>query len=383
MASVPDQFGGLVYLDQSTLENEPTGLGAWRRAGCFLPACVLCCGVLGSVLAFVPSIASAGASVVGSDIGWIAVVSAGTLACYGITQMVRYWQCPESGNYTTPARTTRIMTNAAVLLVSIAMLAFVALAPSVSWGLTAARATMVACSSILLASGSHQLYISAKLVTTQRIMSAYDAVLNPAAQESVTMHATVWDDAEAARKAIGTEAWQAERIHFLESQKAELTAELLRLLEDRDRSDSDEPVTGVVREDVHSLLQEQLIKYEQQASELRSVRSCQLALADEVDGLKEVKDQQSKMVLSVEAELKAERELNSNMSQTMAQMKSVLDSTIKSRDEARNKYKLLKKSVAKMVAGSVPVSSFKREVKVEEESLFRPSVDSIDMHTAD
>ena len=250
------------------------------------------------ILAFVPPVAAAGASLVGSEVGWAAVVSAGSAGAYCFLHLVKHCRSESSTEaQLNPAQPIRNMTHATLVLVCLAMLLVVSVAPSAGWALSAARAMIAGSSAVLVASGARQVYISSKILTVQRMMSTYDSVLT-SADESLALHATIWEEAEAARKTLGTEAWQAERIHFLETQKAELTTELLRLVEINGDRPSEERLVGDEEHTSESQSQElaqQIVMYEQQAAELRSVRSNQMALADEVDGLLEVKDQQSKV----------------------------------------------------------------------------------------
>merc|ERR1712166_203792 len=139
---------------------------------------------------------------------------------------------------------------------------------------------------------------------------------------------------EAAQLILGTQTVQADRIHFLEGQRAELAAELVRLT-----SQSGDPVSTADCTPEDDVLK----KYEQQSSEMRSLRACQNSLAEQLAQSLVVSTEQQQVSQSVREDLHAEKELNEKLNTTMDQMKNVLQTAVQARDDARYKYKMLKK----------------------------------------
>lgn len=333
---------GLVYMNPNSLQpvRPPGLLNSWW----LFPVAVLLLAVTALTLAFVPQCATAGGSLIGSDIGWVAVTSAASLVFYGFLRAIKCAQlssnpCVETQS--TPARLSRATAELAIVSITLAMLVVVAVAQSALWALTASRAMLVAQMGALILYGAHELYVSFKLASVHQLLASYDTVLmNPS--ESVALNSTIWDECEAVRKAIGIEALQAERIHFLENQKAALAAELVRISENSQSPESSPEITCIREQQV-------IEQCDSQGAELRSLRAKKESLSDEIDELIQVNDEQSKMVCSFQNELREEQILNHKLSSTMEQMKAVLETTIKARDEARHKYKVLKKSVTKIV----------------------------------
>lgn len=339
-------------MEEGSLEPRPSN-GFFVGPGKTYPVALLFLAVTSAVVLFVGPIASAGESLLGSDLSWAAVVSASTGTLYGSFFAIHQWRNRKLQlvpDQILPTRITEVITHAAVTLGCVGIMVVLAAAPSASWALNFARALGCIASTAMIVSGAHQLYSGAKFVEAQRLMNAYEAVLN-CESSSVPLSSHVWEECAAAQRVLGKEIIQAERIHFLEAQKAELAAELLRLAT---RPSEPEAVADQRAE------QDVLKLYDQQKSQLRCIQASQKNLEEQLERSQAVSTELNQASKKTELELQAERELNERLTATMDQMKSVLQTAVQARDDARYKYKMLKKSVTKMVTGNI-----KSEVKTE------------------
>jgi hypothetical protein len=338
--SETEEFGGLIYMN-STLD--PTPHPTILSTGRFFPLALLTLPVFTLVLVFIAPVASAGASLAGSEVSWAALVSGGVASAYCVAYLVR--QCRHShmnliSEKSASSRLTQITAHILVATSTLGVLVTLALEPASSWALLAVR-TMVSAQAVAMsASGLHQLYVAPRCVKAENLMMAYDSVMTTE-QESVALDSGVWEQCAKARALVGLEKLQAERIHHLEAQKQELAAELVRLhahfgsLESENTSESPET--------------ELMLQIDQQTSELRSLSASHKTISDQLEQTSAAKEESEQVIARYEKELDEERALNAKMGSTMAQMKELLRSTMESRNEVRDKYKLLKRSVSKMV----------------------------------
>eukprot|EP00658_Telonema_sp_P-2_P036787 TRINITY_DN26539_c0_g1_i1.p1 TRINITY_DN26539_c0_g1~~TRINITY_DN26539_c0_g1_i1.p1 ORF type:complete len:252 (-),score=83.37 TRINITY_DN26539_c0_g1_i1:152-907(-) len=227
-------------------------------------------------------------------------------------------------------------------MVSLSVLVILALHPAAAWALDAIRAMLLTETGIVAFSGFHQLYSGVREVEARNLMQAYEAVLACEEGDALPLTADVWEECTVAQGILGRDRVQAERIHFLETQKAELVSELLRC------SNAREPEL-----DLGSCVEEKVLReYEQQAAELRIVQATQKTVVDQLERSQATSEQQALSMRTLTTDLETERDMNQKLSATMEQMKMVLQSAVQARDEARSKYKILKKSVTQLVAGS-------------------------------
>jgi len=359
--SATDDFGGLVFMEQGSLDDRSTGAVS-VGPGKLYPILLILLAGASSVLLFVGPIASAGASLIGSDLSWSALVSAGTAALYGVCYQIHQWRnsklrlVPEK---IMPTRVSTIIAHGAVFASSITVMVLLAVAPSASWVLFVSRSLLVIEASAIAVSGGHQIYSGAKFIEAQRLMTAYEAVTS-CEGSSLALDAQAWEDLECAQRVLGTETVQADRIHFLESQRAELAAELVRLT-----SKSYEAPTSMADfTPEHDVLK----KFDEQTAQMRSLRASQNALAEQLEQSQAASTEQQQVTKTVEEDLQAEKDLNEKLNATMDQMKAVLETAVQSRDDARYKYKMLKKSVTKMVKGAEPIKTEGR-ARVKSETL--------------
>merc|ERR1712166_1223331 len=104
-----EEFGGLLYMDNTL---DPTPAPTILSTSRFFPLALLTLPVITLVLVFVAPVASAGASLAGSDLGWAALVSGGVAAAYSIGYQLR--QCRHSSaipERTTPSRLTQLVAH--------------------------------------------------------------------------------------------------------------------------------------------------------------------------------------------------------------------------------------------------------------------------------
>jgi len=359
--STTDEFGGLVFMEEGSLEDHPPSAVS-VGPGKLYPIALILLAAASSVLLFVGPISSAGASLIGSDLSWCALVSAATAGLYGLIYQIH--QCQNSelrlvSEKIVPTRLSTIFAHGAVFVGSVAVMVLLAAAPSASWVLLVSRSLLVMEASAIAVSGGHQIYSGAKLVQAHKLMCAYKAVMS-CERSSLAQSAEAWEHLEAAQLILGTQTVQADRIHFLEGQRAELAAELVRLT-----SQSGDPVSMADCTPEDDVLK----KYEQQSSEMRSLRACQNSLAEQLAQSLVVSTEQQQVSQSVREDLHAEKELNEKLNATMDQMKNVLQTAVQARDDARYKYKMLKKSVTKMVTGAEPVKTESHARVKSEDSL--------------
>lgn len=348
-----EEFGGLLYMD-NTLDTTPapTILSTSR----FFPLALLTLPVITLVLVFVAPIASAGASLAGSELAWAALVAGGVAAAYSIGHRLR--QCRHSSlihERTTPTRLTQLVAHTLVVCTSLGVLVVLAVESGASWALMVVRTMNSAQAVAVTLSGLHQLYVAPRYVESNNLMMAYDAVMTTE-QESVALEAGVWEECAKARACVSLEKLQAERIHHLEAQKMELAAEVVRLhnyfaAPESETSCDTTPDTRL------------MIQIDQHTSDLRTLNASHKTLSDQLKQTAAEKDQSDQVIANFENELNEERAHVVKMRNNMIQLKELLQSTVLSRDEIKQKYKLLKRSMSKIVGVQPPTD---RSIKVEQ-----------------